>query len=382
MRLPFFFKLVLIGLAVSVFGTMAISLSHVLFGLLVATAVLGVLTAVGIAIAKLVFFCLHSVNGLKPPPIPSVRPAPPNAPPSPLPPSPSPVREGAYHQESPMGRLHQRCNWRTARAGGPCKRSGWKTALLLSGLVIVILLAIQSMRESSRVSSDMPISRQVKDNARRIRSEIVAFHKNHRKPATPRTPPPPPPPRQELVVPDEPRVDPAPVARKSDRAGAPIQLTVTGIGETHADAEEVAFEHAQQELAAYLRDQYPPIEWEPPANYVKQVVKVNEEVPTNDYEAEKGMTHKVRVVLEITPEERVRIDQWDREYRQEQRAEVLQDRMGLLARIVGGLVVLLATIAGYIRLDDLTKGYYSGWLRLAAAGIILAVGAALWAVTF
>jgi hypothetical protein len=51
--------------------------------------------------------------------------------------------------------------------------------------------------------------------------------------------------------------------------------------------------------------------------------------------------------------------------------------MGLLGKILVGLVALLAVVTGYIRLDDWTKGYYTGWLRLAAWGILAVVGTGL-----
>ena len=48
-------------------------------------------------------------------------------------------------------------------------------------------------------------------------------------------------------------------------------------------------------------------------------------------------------------------------------------RLGWLARVVAGLVALLAAVAGYIRLEEWSKGYYTGWLKLAAA-VAVAVG--------
>jgi hypothetical protein len=53
----------------------------------------------------------------------------------------------------------------------------------------------------------------------------------------------------------------------------------------------------------------------------------------------------------------------------DQRAERSEERMEIAARGLGLLTVLLGLVAGFIRLDEWTKGYYSGRLFLAATAI-------------
>jgi hypothetical protein len=55
-----------------------------------------------------------------------------------------------------------------------------------------------------------------------------------------------------------------------------------------------------------------------------------------------------------------------------------KERMSLLVRVLIGLVAALAALAGYMRLDEATKGYYTRWLRLAALGFVAVVGTGLW----
>jgi hypothetical protein len=43
------------------------------------------------------------------------------------------------------------------------------------------------------------------------------------------------------------------------------------------------------------------------------------------------------------------------------------ERMLVLFKLTGGILLLLGIVAAYFRLEDATKGYYSNWLRLAAA---------------
>jgi len=51
--------------------------------------------------------------------------------------------------------------------------------------------------------------------------------------------------------------------------------------------------------------------------------------------------------------------------------------MLLLGKILASLLVLLSAVVGYVRLDEWTKGFYTGWLRLAA-GVFAVVAAGLW----
>jgi hypothetical protein len=51
--------------------------------------------------------------------------------------------------------------------------------------------------------------------------------------------------------------------------------------------------------------------------------------------------------------------------------------MELAGRGLGLLTLLLGAVAAYIRLDDWTKGYYSGRLFLAAALLTIFGGTAL-----
>lgn len=61
----------------------------------------------------------------------------------------------------------------------------------------------------------------------------------------------------------------------------------------------------------------------------------------------------------------------------EQRADRAGNRMEFAARGLGILTVLLGAIAAYVRLDDWTKGYYSGRLFLALTAIVLTAGAGI-----
>jgi hypothetical protein len=59
-----------------------------------------------------------------------------------------------------------------------------------------------------------------------------------------------------------------------------------------------------------------------------------------------------------------------RELAQFERDSRVRERMGGLAMLTAIITVALACIAGYIRLDEYTKGYYTWRLRLVAVAII------------
>jgi hypothetical protein len=78
-------------------------------------------------------------------------------------------------------------------------------------------------------------------------------------------------------------------------------------------------------------------------------------------------TLKLRVTAELTAEG------W-RELARREQSHLAQHRLEVTARGLAVLTVLLGVIAGYIRLDEWTKGYYTGRLRLAAAVLAAAAG--------
>jgi hypothetical protein len=172
------------------------------------------------------------------------------------------------------------------------------------------------------------------------------------------------------------------------------------------EALQDALKKAQGELLVYFEMTKHPLSWIPSEEYIRRhllrelplddaVFKTQEGkvenlgtgvvVPlgnncnavrrTHYFSSTPGKMHRVCVKVGLSPRARAEIESKDREYRRE---VTVQERMVFLARILGGLVALLGVVAGYIRLDDLTKGYYTGWLRLAAGGILAVVGVGLW----
>ncbi len=60
------------------------------------------------------------------------------------------------------------------------------------------------------------------------------------------------------------------------------------------------------------------------------------------------------------------------------REQRVEERHKLLARVLAGLVVVLLVAAGYLRLEDMTRGYATQLLRMSAFTLLALAAAALW----
>jgi hypothetical protein len=109
----------------------------------------------------------------------------------------------------------------------------------------------------------------------------------------------------------------------------------------------------------------------PSREYVRKRVVANYTENKGPTVEDIGETFIVKYDLELTRE------MW-RELAQFERATRVQERMGGLARTIAIITVLLGCIAGYIRLDEYTKGYYTGRLRALtlALAVVASVGIA------
>lgn len=81
--------------------------------------------------------------------------------------------------------------------------------------------------------------------------------------------------------------------------------------------------------------------------------------------------YQSHLLVELSPAKReLMLDQWQH--------SVTQARVRQLGAGFGFVLVCLMTLLGYLRLDDATRGYYTGWLRTAAFGVVAATAAALY----
>jgi hypothetical protein len=172
------------------------------------------------------------------------------------------------------------------------------------------------------------------------------------------------PPVVDEIVPD--KVKPA------DPKGPP--WTVVGRGADQQSADETALEKAREKVLAYLRTQDPPLQCQPSVDYVDKNLVKEREQPKELDDAILGKVHERTLKVDVDPKHLRDMVEMDRQDR-------MQDRQLLLAKILGGILALLTAVFGYYKLDEVTKGYYTGWLRVAAIILIAAVGATLFLVS-
>jgi hypothetical protein len=167
---------------------------------------------------------------------------------------------------------------------------------------------------------------------------------------------------------------------KTTRAGSQVDPNpawiVEGFGINMEDANKSAWEKANALVVEYLDNQTPALQWRPSSsdfikkNFKIQPIKINDN-DTNPTIPDFGKMVKVSFRVEMTAESRKAIWEQEHHYRTE-------NRQLFLAKILAGLIAVFAAFAGYVRLDEMSKGYYTVWLRCAAAGVIGAAGAGVW----
>jgi hypothetical protein len=167
--------------------------------------------------------------------------------------------------------------------------------------------------------------------------------------------------RQAIVV----STSPAPADERLRR------WSVQGRGKSSEDAEQDALEKAQGQVTTFLTNQNPPLDWAPPLNYVERLVTKRTAEEPEKILHEIGVTHQVRLDVELTAREYEHMRALDHKLRREH-------RLFWLAKVLALVVAVLAALAGYLRLDEATKGYYTTWLRLAAVGFAAAIAAGAW----
>jgi hypothetical protein len=152
-----------------------------------------------------------------------------------------------------------------------------------------------------------------------------------------------------------------------------LSWPVEGWGTTREDAWQRALENARAELPAHLAARDLELDWRPSAKYIKDnLIKGKpEDLKRQDFDEPVGQAQGVRFQIGITAKDWQQLLQQDRQVRAD-------SRMLLLARMLAGVVAFLVAVAGYLRLEEMTKGYYTAWLRLVAIGFVTAVGAGIW----
>jgi hypothetical protein len=159
--------------------------------------------------------------------------------------------------------------------------------------------------------------------------------------------------------------------------------TVEGQGPDREVAATIALLRAREALEAYLATQTPRIRHMPSEEFISSHLVLKreaKELTESEDHLQKGR-NVLRLELQVTDKDYTDMLVLDWEAYEKTKEARIQDRVFILCKIMAGLVASLGAVAGYLRLEEATKGYYTAWLRLAAIGFLGAVGAGLWLVS-
>jgi hypothetical protein len=151
---------------------------------------------------------------------------------------------------------------------------------------------------------------------------------------------------------------------------------VDGYGATAATARKIALQNASDRVETLLKDSFPEDNWSPSPGLlsgdclVRYGVVQPQGEPTQ-VDRDRNNPFVARYAVELT-----------QPYKDEVQRVALEERIEgrqlILVRVLIGLVVLLLVLAGYLRLEDMTRGYATQLLRVAAFGLVALTTLVLW----
>jgi len=175
--------------------------------------------------------------------------------------------------------------------------------------------------------------------------------------------PPVPPRRARRPVPPQP-----PRAIRLLPAISPAARTITGrLSASEDRARDDARLQLDRAVADWLSPDVPHA-WKPRAAMINRLMLATEVHPV---EKDLGTMYEATIRADFSPHRRTEIV---RVYEH----ELVAQRLTLLGGVIAFVLACLAALAGYIKADEATKGYYTNRLRLAAAAGVGAAGVAIY----
>ncbi len=142
------------------------------------------------------------------------------------------------------------------------------------------------------------------------------------------------------------------------------RLLVGLISATEQRAREEARKQLEKEVTDWLELAGVPRSWKPSAQQIDaMIIETTMDPVVKDY----GTLYVAKFRLDVSPEQRT-------SFIESYKRQLVHRRMVLLGGTLGFVLVCLGAISGYIRADEVTKGYYTNRLRLLAAGGVGAAG--------
>lgn len=145
---------------------------------------------------------------------------------------------------------------------------------------------------------------------------------------------------------------------------------------TAAEARQEVIELAAKRALKFAAEAAPKLNkaWQVPTWLVEDHM-LREPIYVEEVEWKFGATlepmHKAYLLLDLSPPKRdLLLGKW--------REVLMRRRVTQIGSGLGFVLVCLATLATYLRLDDATKGYYSRWLAAGSVAVVAGSAAALY----
>jgi hypothetical protein len=151
-----------------------------------------------------------------------------------------------------------------------------------------------------------------------------------------------------------------------------IDVKGVGASENAARTDSDALEKACQDLAAYLKRHYPDIDWQPTVEDLEQAKMIEVVGEPAKKTSDSGETYYVATLkVALNQQQLLALRETARQHR-------VQDRHHTAALALVAICVFLVVAVGYLKLEEMTRGFYTGLLRVVAVGILALAGAGIW----
>ena len=148
---------------------------------------------------------------------------------------------------------------------------------------------------------------------------------------------------------------------------------VRGKGATEAEAQADAVNKACYIISRYVADEIGETNYTPTQKYMqeKRIVPLAHEITTKQIPADEyGRTYEAELLLQLTPDQakdmQKQAKELQKQARNTQKEALVESRQHAMGLGLAGVTALLLVAIGYLRLEEATKGYYTGLLRIAA----------------
>lgn len=165
-------------------------------------------------------------------------------------------------------------------------------------------------------------------------------------------------------------------AAAQQQVATKIEEDVAGFGTTEEKAWSRARENAVTRAKEMLQEHFGGSGWQ---SLVEQITAAELEREKVIFRRDKAERAEKAGDWEVKAVYRVDLnDPYLRKLAQEARQQTVVERHELLARVLGGILAVVLVTAAYLRLEEMTRGYATRLLRLAAVVLLALVGAGLY----